>query len=471
VKGRRIIHRNVPECALAPALAYGRLTRVRPGPALLFESARLDGFGRRRSFVCLGALAHLRAVDGAVTISLDGSPERRTTATPLDAARGLLAYYRPTDDDVAQAPHLGLFGAAAFEFVQYLERVPTVSRGDDPMPDLHLIVPETVVAFDHASGEVTVSTIGDAAGTVRDDADVLFVLRSERGTTDQPPIADGTALDARSSGSPNFVSSIGQAVRAVREGEALQVVLSRPLAIDSEDDPIEVYRTLCAINPSPYMFILELGWGALIGSSPEMLVRLDGRRAIVRPLAGTAPRAAMDVDDARLASSLRRSPKDRAEHIMLVDLGRNDLARVCVPGSVRVAPFMDIERYSHVMHLVSQVEGELADSRDAFDLFGAAFPAGTVSGAPKVRAIELIAELERERRGFYAGAILRAGFDGDIDSCITLRSMHAYNGAYHLRAGAGVVAASDPHAEDAECGQKLGACIAALRLARAGVPA
>jgi anthranilate synthase component 1 len=282
---------------------------------------------------------------------------------------------------------------------------------------------------------------------------------------------DEMDVDVHTSGAASFLAAIGRAISAINAGEALQVVLSRPLAIESDAEPIEVYRTLCAINPSPYMFILELGWGALLGSSPEMLVRLEGRRAIVRPLAGTAMRAGTDAEDARFATRLRRDPKERAEHIMLVDLGRNDLARVCEPGSVRVAPFMDVERYSHVMHLVSQVEGKLAPVHDAFDLFGAAFPAGTVSGAPKVRALELIAEAEQERRGFYAGAVLRAGFDGDIDSCITLRSMHAYKGAYHLRAGAGVVAASDPHAEDAECGHKLGACVAALRLARVGVPA
>lgn len=471
MKERRIINRSVADCALAPIDAYNCLTRVRPGPALLFESARSDGFGARRSFVCLGALAQLRAGDGVVTISLDGSPEKPTAATPFDAARQLLADCRPADDDVAQAPFLGLFGAAAFELVRYLERVPTRPRGDDPMPDLHLILPETVVAFDHASGEVSVCTISDAVGGVRDDADILSALMRERTATDPSPIACIPAFDQRTNGAPGFVSSIARAVRAVRDGEALQVVLSRPLVVDSDADAIEVYRSLCAINPSPYMFLLELGWGTLLGSSPEMLVRLDGRSAVVRPLAGTAARTHLDAEDARRATALRRNPKERAEHVMLVDLGRNDLARVCVAGSVRVAPFMDIERYSHVMHLVSQVQGELAESQDAFDLFGAAFPAGTVSGAPKVRALELIAELETERRGFYAGAILRAGFDGGFDSCITLRSMHAYDGAYHLRAGAGVVAASDPDAEDAECSHKLGACVAALGLARAGVPA
>ncbi len=464
---RRVLHRKLHGCNVTSGAAYRCLARVRGGHRALFESAYGSGKHARLSLICVGSLAELRAVDGRVTVLRDGADEVVTRSTPFDAARHLLEVYRPSDEDIVRAPYLGLFGAAAYEFSSYLERVPTLPRGDDPMPDLHLIIPQTVIAFDHLADHVRVTTLGGSDGTIRDDADIVACLTA-LATAEQESAASAQPVhETQLSGPPSYVSSVGQAIRAVCEGEALQVVLSRALEIESDAEPFEVYRALCEINPSPYMFFLQYGWGTLFGSSPEMLVRLDGHRAVVRPLAGTTQRAGREDADARRAARLRRDPKERAEHIMLVDLGRNDLARVCVPGTVQVTPFMDIEKYSHVMHLVSQVEGELAPGRDAFDLFASAFPAGTVSGAPKIRALELIAELELERRGFYAGAILRAGFKGDIDSCITLRSMHAFGGRYTLRAGAGVVAASDPRTEDAECGHKLGACIAALNRAAA----
>ena len=266
--------------------------------------------------------------------------------------------------------------------------------------------------------------------------------------------------------SDEFRRAVVAAKAAIDDGEAYQVVLSQGRTIESAAEPFEVYRALRSINPSPYLFFLDLGWGQLLGSSPEVLAKLEERRASLRPLAGTRARGADPSDDRRRAAALRRDPKESAEHTMLVDLGRNDLGRVCTAGSVTVREFMDVERFSHVMHLVSEVGGELAADRDAFDLLRAAFPAGTVSGAPKIRALELIAELEGVRRGFYAGAVLRVGFDGCLDSCITLRSMHAYGGVYHVRAGAGVVAESDPASEDRECAAKLGAALQALRMAR-----
>jgi anthranilate synthase component 1 len=271
------------------------------------------------------------------------------------------------------------------------------------------------------------------------------------------------------SSADGYRAAVVAAKAAIYDGEAFQVVLSQGRTIASEAKPFDVYRALRSINPSPYMFFLEFGWGELLGSSPEMLAKLEGRRATVRPLAGTRARSDDADTDRKRAASLRRDPKERAEHTMLVDLGRNDLGRVCTAGSVQVHDFMDVERFSHVMHLVSEVSGQLEPGRDAFDLFAAAFPAGTVSGAPKIRALELIAQLEGLRRGFYAGAVLRVGFDGSMDSCITLRSMHAHGGAFHLRAGAGIVAASDPAGEDRECHAKLGAALDALTMASGGV--
>ncbi len=470
---RRFQHRELLVDAVTPIGAFAAVASARPGPAMLFESAPGAGVGARRSLIALGSRGAMRAFDGEVTVSMDGDDRRRTDVSPVQAGRDLAAALRPGPEDVVRSPFFGFFGAAAHEFSAYLERLPALPRGGDPMPDLHLIVPETLIVFDHFTHRATITTLSGPDGTTRDDADIVEALT----VPSLAPLAASSANEftGRTSvgddDAGRYCEAVNVAKAAIHDGEAFQVVLSQGRAIGSPANPFDVYRALRSINPSPYMFFLDLGWGQLFGSSPEMLAKLDGERATVRPLAGTRPRSDDPETDRRRATALRRDPKERAEHTMLVDLGRNDLSRVCAVGSVRVHEFMDVERFSHVMHLVSEVTGRLDQGRDAFDLFGAAFPAGTVSGAPKIRALELIAELEGVRRGFYAGAVLRIGFDGGMDSCITLRSVHAYGDLFHLRAGAGIVAASDAAGEDRECRAKLGATLEALTMASAGVPA
>jgi anthranilate synthase component I len=471
---RRFLHRDLLVDAVTPIGAFVALSNTRPGPALLFESAPGAGVGARRSMIALGARGAVRAFDGDVTVTIDGEDTLIKKESPAAAARRLAATLRPGPDHVAKSPFFGLFGAAAHEFAGYLERLPVLPRGDDPMPDLHLIVPETLIVLDHYTHRATITTLSGLDGALRDDSDVVEALTnprlassapSERSTLDDSPSTVGEP------GAKGYRNAVNVAKAAIHNGDAFQVVLSQGRTIVSSAKPFDVYRALRSINPSPYMFFLDLGWGQLFGSSPEMLAKLEGSRATVRPLAGTRARSDDAGTDRRRAIALRRDPKERAEHTMLVDLGRNDLSRVCTVGTVRVGNFMDVERFSHVMHLVSEVSGTLDQSNDAFDLFCAAFPAGTVSGAPKIRALELIAELEGARRGFYAGAVLRIGFDGGMDSCITLRSVHAYGGAFHLRAGAGIVAASDAAGEDRECRAKLGATLEALSMASGGIPA
>jgi anthranilate synthase component 1 len=470
---RRFLHRELLVDAVTPIGAFAVLSSARPGPAVLFESAPGAGVGARRSLIALGARGAVRAFDGEVTIALDGEGPHATHVSPLQAGRDLAAALRPEPQDVARSPFFGLFGAAAHEFSGYLERLPALPRGDDPMPDLHLVVPESLIVFDHHTHRATITTLSGPNGVLRDDSDIVDALTHSK----IAPFATSHASDSNSAlpkcepDAERYCAGVDVAKAAIHDGEAFQIVLSQGRTIASSARPFDVYRALRSINPSPYMFYVDLGWGQLLGSSPEMLAKLDGGRATVRPLAGTRARSDDPETDRRRARALRRDPKERAEHTMLVDLGRNDLSRVCEVGSVRVQDFMDVERFSHVMHLVSEVTGRLEPDRDAFDLFSAAFPAGTVSGAPKIRALELIAELEGGRRGFYAGAVLRIGFDGGMDSCITLRSMHAYGGAFHLRAGAGIVAASDAAREDRECRAKLGATLDALTLACGGVPA
>jgi anthranilate synthase component I len=257
----------------------------------------------------------------------------------------------------------------------------------------------------------------------------------------------------------NYETAARKAQEHIRAGDAFQVVLSQRAERPTSASPVELYRALRRVNPSPYLFLLELDGLALIGSSPETLVKIEGSRASVNPIAGTTDRGPGD------AERLLASEKDRAEHVMLVDLGRNDLSRVCVPGSVEVERFLEVERYSHVTHLVSQVAGDLRDGVSPFDLLRACFPAGTVSGAPKVRAMQLISELEGRRRGPYAGAVGYALPDGTLDTCIAIRTIVLCDGVAHMQAGAGIVADSDPAAEHEECLRKLAAVEAAIDLA------
>lgn len=461
MKGRRVSRRDFVADGITPVAAYRALTKIRPGVSFLFESAPSPQATSRYSIIGLGARGELRVLDGRSAVTVDGAVLQQSEAGPLEAARRLMAAARPTSADVAATPFLGAFGAATFEFAGYFERLPSLPRGLDPMPDLHLVVPETLVVFDHFTHRATLATLAGPDGAVRDDSDVAVALANARIT----PLHNGhvaLALARPTVPALSYESAVMRAKEAIAAGDAFQVVLCQRWTAAATADAFDAYRALRAINPSPYMFYLDLGWGQLFGTSPEMLVRLDGSRARLRPLAGTRPRGAGLDADRRAAAELKRDPKERAEHVMLVDLGRNDLGRVCRFGSVKPTQLFGVEYYSHVMHLMSEVVGTLRSEFDAFDLFTAAFPAGTVSGAPKIRAMELIAELEGARRGHYGGSVAHFGFDGSMEACITLRSAHAYDGTYHVAAGAGIVADSIPQRENDECCAKARAALEAI---------
>jgi len=451
---------------ITPIAAYARLAPLGQGTSFLLESAPGAQQTARYSIIGIGALGEVRAVNGAVALRIGDRSERFAAGDALFACRTLLRRLEPAPDSGGRwRRFLGLYGAAAFEFSGYLERLPRLARGDDPMPDLHLVVPHAIVVFDHFTHEAATLALSggddgprlaDAVGDALDDATIAPLRRSTRCSA---------ALECHNGNGRKlpYRDAVDRAKESIVAGDVFQIVLSQRWAVDADIEPFDAYRVLRAINPSPYMYFLELGWGRLFGSSPEALVRLDGRAASLRPLAGTRPRESDPDADRRAAARLVRDAKERAEHVMLVDLGRNDLGRACETGSVRVTDLLSVERFSHVMHIVSEVRGRLRDDRDAFDLFAAAFPAGTVSGAPKIRAMELIAELEGVRRGFYAGSVGYFGFDGSMDACITLRSAHYYDGAYHVAAGAGIVADSDAASEECECGHKAAAVMSALR--------
>ena len=336
---------------------------------------------------------------------------------------------------------------------------------------------DTVLAFDHVRHRILI--IANARITGDEDLEALyqfacakieFVERELERALSKTVRPDSRTLDVGSNVSrEEFEAMVRTAKEHIAAGDIYQVVLSQRFEAGIDADPFTVYRALRHVNPSPYMYFLRLHGRSIVGSSPEMLVRVEGRKVQTHPIAGTRPRGRNEDEDVRLADELKRNEKERAEHVMLVDLGRNDIGRVSAYGSVRVPTYMKIERYSHVMHLVSVVEGRLDDQHDRLDALVACFPAGTVSGAPKVRAMEIIAELENRRRGVYAGAVGYLDFAGNLDFCITIRTVIIEGGRAFVQAGAGIVADSNPAAEYEETRDKARAVIRALELAQSGL--
>jgi anthranilate synthase component 1 len=371
----------------------------------------------------------------------------------------------------------GAVGYLGYDTAAWFE--PTTAR-PGPVADQDeagFMVFDTVLAFDHVQHRILL--IANARVSGDEDlkslyqfacAKIEFLERElERALSlKRSPSAEGVTLTSNLPQAA-FESMVRKAKEYIAAGDIYQVVLSQRFEAEVGVDAFTVYRALRHVNPSPYMFFIRMGDRSIVGSSPEMLVRVEGRHAVTHPIAGTRPRGKSDEEDQRLAEELKRNEKERAEHVMLVDLGRNDIGRVCDYGTVRVPTFMALERYSHVMHLVSVVEGQLAEDRDRLDALVSCFPAGTVSGAPKVRAMQIINELEPTRRGLYAGAVGYLDFAGNLDFCIAIRTILLEGGKAYIQAGAGIVADSNPTAEYEETRDKARAMIRALELAQAGL--
>ncbi|MBL8051606.1 MAG: anthranilate synthase component I family protein, partial [Anaerolineales bacterium] len=365
----------------------------------------------------------------------------------------------------------GLVGYLGYESVRYFE--PTLrskmKRGN--LPDGIYLLADTVIAFDHARRSLSLianALDGDVDSANRKLDEIESLIQQSIPPAQQRDIKNSKTKLNMTQG--KFEDMVRDAKEHIGAGDIFQVVLSQRFTRESNVEPFDVYRAVRRLNPSPYMFFFDFGLVDneplfIVGSSPEMFVRLEGRTASLRPIAGTRPRGADANADASLAQELLADPKERAEHVMLVDLGRNDLGRVCEYGTVKVSDFFTVEKYSHVMHLVSHVEGKLKPELTAFDLVRAAFPAGTVSGAPKVRALEIISNLEPDARNIYAGTIGYFGFDGNMDTCLALRTMIARGNSFHVQAGAGIVADSDPTTEFQETVNKASAMLRAIDMA------
>jgi anthranilate synthase component 1 len=397
---------------------------------------------------------------------------------PIEQLRRLTARYRPVR--VPGLPPLiaGAIGCFAYDMVRLVERIPATGRDDLGLDDCVMMFYLGLVAFDHVRHRVWVirNVFTGGEGSLRAKYDrAVREIRRTRHLLEQPLPRErrarrGSALKVRSNISkPQYLAAVRKAKSYIRAGDIFQVVPSQRFSARTSADPFEIYRALRVVNPSPYLYFLKLDDVSIVGSSPEMLLKVQDRNAFYRPIAGTLPRGRNEKEDRELETKLLADPKERAEHIMLVDLGRNDLGRVCEYGSVKVERLMFVERYSHVMHLVSSLRGRLREGVDVFDALMACFPAGTLSGAPKVRAMEIIDELEPTRRGLYAGAVLYLDFTGNLDSCIALRTLVAKNGRVYIQAGGGVVADSVPEREFQETVNKARALVTAVEIAHQGL--
>jgi anthranilate synthase component 1 len=402
-----------------------------------------------------------------------GGTERRTTDDPLSELKRLLGQYRPVSLPGLPRFAGGAVGYLAYDVVRAFERLPVAAEDDLALPDLYMLLVQSLLVFDNVAQTIRVVSHADLRDGATPDAaydaaveriDALVArLRAPAVEPEAPPVEPG---DLRANMTPEvFQGLVERAKEYIRAGDVIQVVLAQRFELPLAAAPFNVYRCLRTVDPSPYMFYLALGAQAVAGASPEVMARVEHGELTVRPIAGTRPRGTGERDDAALAAELSADPKELAEHVMLLDLGRNDVGRVAQAGTVEVTERFTIERYSHVMHLVSNVRGQLAPDRDCFDAFRATFPAGTLSGAPKIRAMEIIEELEPVRRGVYGGAVGYFGYSGAMDTAIAIRSVLMRDGRAFIQAGAGIVADSDPEAEHRECVNKARSAVQAVRMA------
>jgi anthranilate synthase component 1 len=448
--------------------------------SFLLESVEGGEQVGRYSFLGVNPKGVLIFKDGAVTRLYKGEKSTRALQPgedPLHVVKH--EFERVTPVHMEGLPRLvgGAVGFLSYDVVRYFERLPQTAAQDLDIADAAFLLPDTLVIFDHAKHQLIVMANahnqGDPDAAYDDAVQRIDQIISALNRPIPPQPEQRPALNETPQSNltrEQFEDNVRRAKEFIAAGDAFQIVLSQRFTRRTSASPLAVYRALRALNPSPYMFFLNFGEDfTLMGASPEMLVRLEDDIATNRPIAGTRKRGANEAEDRALAEELINDPKERAEHVMLVDLGRNDLGRVCEYGTVYVTDMMIVERYSHVMHIVSQVQGKIRKGMDAFDLLRATFPAGTLSGAPKVRAMEIIEELEGTRRGTYGGAVGYFSFDGSMDMCITIRSLLMQGDRIYMQAGAGLVADSDPAREYEESVNKAKAVLAAVQYAERGL--
>ena len=451
-----------------PVTAYLKLKDK--GYSFLLESAEGGEKWGRYSFIGCTPILIITYQDERVKISgPEGKDIYERVNDPLPLLRETLKEFHLAQ--LSDLPRFqgGLIGYFSYDIVRCFERLPNISIKDLSIPEAVFVLPKTLIIFDHVKHTVKIVSFVDLRkerGLKKAYEDAISSIEKNisqlRSPLNYGPKAISISTISSNFSKESFMSAVDRIRSYIFSGDAIQVVLSQRLSTKIDGDDFSIYRALRSINPSPYMFYLNFDKLKLIGSSPEILVRLEDDLITLRPIAGTRPRGRDENEDLALEEELLNDPKERAEHIMLVDLGRNDVGRVSRPGTVRVTDLMVIERYSHVMHIVSNVTGRLQEGRDAFDVLKACFPAGTVSGAPKIRAMEIIEEFEPTRRGPYAGAVGYFSLSGDMDFCITIRTVVVWEDMLHVQVGAGIVADSVPEREYEETMNKAKAMLKAI---------
>jgi anthranilate synthase component I len=470
------VYEVFPADLLTPVSAYLRLAQ---GARYSFLLESVEGGEKIARYTFAGANPEeiFRYAGGACVLESHNRIvwEERDPVTFL---RARMERFRPVRLPGLPPLVAGAIGYFSYDMVRLIERIPKRLRDDIGLYDAQLMFYQGIIAFDHVQHRLWIvrNVYTDGEGSLRTKYNAAVrEIRKTRQLLEQASPSEQPKKEKKKRGAPlritsnfrraEYLEAVRKAKNYIRAGDIFQVVISQRFSAKTHAAPFDVYRELRALNPSPYLFYLQMNDVAVVGSSPEMLVKVQGRDVFYRPIAGTRWRGKDEAEDQRLELEMLASEKERAEHIMLVDLGRNDLGRVCEYGTVKPEKLMTVERYSHVMHLVSSLRGRLREDVDCFDALMACFPAGTVSGAPKVRAMEIIEELERTRRGIYAGGVLYLDFAGNLDSCIALRTMVIKNGVAHVQAGGGIVADSTPEGEYEESVNKSKALLAALEAA------
>jgi anthranilate synthase component 1 len=480
-KGNLIpVYREILADMETPVSAFRKIDDGRY--SFLLESMEGGEKWARYSFLGSRPSVLVRSSGKTVEVIRDGRTERRSFGhDPLEVIKTVLSAYRPVPDPSLPRFFGGAVGFMGYDVVRFFEELPGREKSGLDIPDVFFMVTDTIVVFDNITHMIKVVSNAHVKGKSPEAAYReatrkinALVKKLKQGKSSKFKVQSSSKKSKAHTLTSNFTQAqyeqaVLKAKEYIKAGDIFQVVPSQRFETKISTEPYEIYRALRLINPSPYMYFLRCGDTTVVGASPEVMVRLEGGRIDLRPIAGTRRRGATEDEDQALASELLADPKERAEHIMLVDLGRNDVGRVSEPGSVQVSELMVIERYSHVMHIVSNVRGRLSGGKDSYDVIRACFPAGTVSGAPKIRAMEIIDELEPTRRGPYAGAVGYFGFSGNMDTCITIRTLVIKKGVAYIQAGGGVVADSDPAAEYQETVNKAKAMMRAVEMAEKGL--
>ena len=467
------VYRDMLADVETPLGAYWKLAHDEPYSFLL-ESVTGGEQLARYSIIGVRPKAVLRTKGGKGIVWGGGKEDRfelKGGTDPLDALRSVMPGPAKPSPGLPKFTG-GAVGILGYDIVRFFEKLPNQTLDDLDTDDLAMMITGPVVVFDHAKNIIRIILAPKGTGEDYDRAQEEIDRIAARLKGPMPELPGGRYAQHAVTSSfkkQDFLDAVDRAKRYIADGDCIQTVIAQRFQTCVDGHPLTIYRALRSLNPSPYMFLLRFGDFDVVGASPEILVSLDGKTARVRPIAGTRWRGESPAEDEALARELLADEKERAEHIMLVDLGRNDLGRVCEYSTVKVNELMTIERYSHVMHIVSDVSGVLSPRSDAYHLLRATFPAGTVSGAPKVRAMEIIEELEPTRRGLYAGAVGYVSADGDMDMCIAIRTIYIKDGIAYVQAGGGIVYDSVPENEYQESCNKAKACLSAIAMAQTGL--